>query len=163
MPSALRQALIVCATTDSVASVRSAATHRRVAGLQAGYGSHIVSAAKAAVIQLTRTVAVELGESGVRLIMVGEGTGTPTRIPIRDQAGTLVEYKIDEGGQVVRTDVKSVNRYSSGARGVIVMRLKDGDSVAGIAVFRRSLFTPVAWRSSRTTLAALASARRRRA
>ena len=40
---------------------------------------------------------------------------------------------ISAGGQVVRTDVKTVNRYSSGARGVIVMRLKDGDSVAGIA------------------------------
>ena len=32
-----------------------------------------------------------------------------------------------------------VNRYSSGARGVIVMRLKEGDSVAGIAVFRAGL------------------------
>jgi DNA gyrase/topoisomerase IV subunit A len=46
---------------------------------------------------------------------------------------------ISSAGQVVRTDVKSVNRYSSGARGVIVMRLKDGDSVAGIAVFREGL------------------------
>jgi Ca-activated chloride channel family protein len=44
-----------------------------------------------------------LAEKGVRLILVGEGTATPTRIPIRDQAGTLVEYKLDEGGQVVRT------------------------------------------------------------
>ena len=35
--------------------------------------------------------------------------------------------------------MKSVNRYSSSARGVIVMRLKDGDSVAGISVFRAGL------------------------
>ena len=36
----------------------------------------------------------------------------------------------------MRTDVKSVNRYGSEARGVIVMRLNEGDVVAGIAVFR---------------------------
>ena len=46
---------------------------------------------------------------------------------------------ISAGGQVVRTDVKCVNRYSSAARGVIVMRLNDGDTVAGIAVFRAGL------------------------
>jgi NAD(P)-dependent dehydrogenase (short-subunit alcohol dehydrogenase family) len=37
-----------------------------VAGLRVGYGNHIYSAAKAGVIQLTRSVAMELGESGVR-------------------------------------------------------------------------------------------------
>ena len=36
----------------------------------------------------------------------------------------------------MRTDVKSVARYGSGARGVAVMRLNAGDEVAGIAVFR---------------------------
>jgi DNA gyrase/topoisomerase IV subunit A len=46
---------------------------------------------------------------------------------------------ISAGGQVVRTDVKSVNRYGSAARGVIVMRLNEGDEVAGIAVFRAGL------------------------
>jgi len=35
--------------------------------------------------------------------------------------------------------VRSVNRYGSQARGVIVMRLNEGDSVAGIAVFRAGL------------------------
>ena len=39
----------------------------------------------------------------------------------------------------MRTDVKSVNRYGSAARGVIVMRLNEGDAVAGIAVFREGL------------------------
>jgi hypothetical protein len=32
-----------------------------------------------------------------------------------------------------------VNRYSSGARGVIVMRLNEGDRVVGIAAFRPGL------------------------
>ena len=34
---------------------------------------------------------------------------------------------------------QSINRYGSAARGVIVMRLNEGDSVAGIAVFREGL------------------------
>jgi NAD(P)-dependent dehydrogenase (short-subunit alcohol dehydrogenase family) len=37
-----------------------------VAGLQAGFGPHVYSAAKAAVIHLTRSVSVELGPFGVR-------------------------------------------------------------------------------------------------
>jgi Ca-activated chloride channel homolog len=44
-----------------------------------------------------------LKEAGVRLIMVAEGRTLPTRIPIRDSAGTLMEYKQDEDGNVVRT------------------------------------------------------------
>ena len=44
-----------------------------VAGLQANYGPHAYSAAKAAVIQLTRSVATELGESGVRVNCICPG------------------------------------------------------------------------------------------
>jgi Ca-activated chloride channel family protein len=44
-----------------------------------------------------------LQETGVRLIVVAEGRALPTRIPIRDSSGTLVEYKQDEDGNVVRT------------------------------------------------------------
>lgn len=44
-----------------------------------------------------------LKEAGVRLIMVAEGRALPTRIPIRDSAGTLMEYKQDQDGNVVRT------------------------------------------------------------
>ncbi|MCC6443674.1 MAG: glucose 1-dehydrogenase [Armatimonadetes bacterium] len=44
-----------------------------VAGLQVGYGSHLYSAAKAAVIHLTRSVAMELGESGVRVNCICPG------------------------------------------------------------------------------------------
>jgi DNA gyrase subunit A len=46
---------------------------------------------------------------------------------------------ISEQGQIVRTDVRTINRYSSGARGVIVMRLAEGDRVVGIAAFRAGL------------------------
>ena len=46
---------------------------------------------------------------------------------------------ISRGGQVVRTETNTINRYSTGARGVIVMRLNEGDAVVGIAAFRPGL------------------------
>jgi NAD(P)-dependent dehydrogenase (short-subunit alcohol dehydrogenase family) len=44
-----------------------------VAGLTAGYGPHVYSAAKAAVIQLTKTVAMELGEHNIRVNCICPG------------------------------------------------------------------------------------------
>jgi Ca-activated chloride channel family protein len=44
-----------------------------------------------------------LNEVGVRLIVVAQGRALPTRIPLRDSSGTLLEYKQDEQGNVVRT------------------------------------------------------------
>lgn len=44
-----------------------------IAGLQRGQGAHIYSAAKAAVINLTRSVALELGERGVRVNCICPG------------------------------------------------------------------------------------------
>ena len=44
-----------------------------------------------------------LKAAGIRLIMVAEGGAGPTRIPIRDSVGTLVEYKRDEDGNVIQT------------------------------------------------------------
>jgi len=44
-----------------------------VAGLQAGFGPHVYGAMKAAVIQLTRTVATELGEQGIRVNCICPG------------------------------------------------------------------------------------------
>ena len=46
---------------------------------------------------------------------------------------------ISAAGQVVRTETNTINRYSSGARGVITMRLNEGDRVVGIAAFREGL------------------------
>ncbi len=44
-----------------------------VAGLQAGYSNHVYAAAKAAVIQLTRSTAMELGEAGIRVNCICPG------------------------------------------------------------------------------------------
>ena len=46
---------------------------------------------------------------------------------------------ISAGGQVVRTEVKTINRQHAQARGVITMRLNEGDKVVGIAAFRAGL------------------------
>jgi DNA gyrase subunit A len=73
---------------------------------------------------------------GVRLIALdAERTGrvAATEVVTEEDEELLL---ISENGQVVRTDVTSVNRYGTNARGVIVMRLNEGDRVAGIAVFR---------------------------
>src|SRR5689334_8241619 len=79
------------------------------------------------------------GGQGVRLIALeGRKTGSVAAV----QQVTEVDEElllISAGGQVIRTDVQSVNRYSPGARGVIVMRLADGDTVAAISAFRPGL------------------------
>ncbi len=46
---------------------------------------------------------------------------------------------ISAGGQVVRTDVNTINRQKAQARGVITMRLNEGDRVVAIAAFRAGL------------------------
>lgn len=50
-----------------------------VAGLRTGFGTHIYSALKAAIIHLTRTVAMELGEDGIRVNCICPGA-IPTAI-----------------------------------------------------------------------------------
>ena len=45
-----------------------------------------------------------LKEEGIRLVVVAQGRALPTRIPLRDSAGILREYKQDEEGNVIRTE-----------------------------------------------------------
>lgn len=61
-----------------------------VAGLRTGYGNHIYSAAKAGVIQLTRSVAMELGESGLRVNCICPGF-IPTPMIGRARGLTIAE------------------------------------------------------------------------
>jgi DNA gyrase subunit A len=79
------------------------------------------------------------GGQGVRLIALeGRKTGLVAAVQqvTEDDEELLL---ISAGGQVIRTDTNSINRYSSGARGVIVMRLAEGDRVVAIAAFRAGL------------------------
>ena len=79
------------------------------------------------------------GGQGVRLIALeGRKTGLVAAVQqVTDEDEELV--LISAGGQVIRTETQSINRYSSSARGVIVMRLAEGDSVAAISAFRPGL------------------------
>ncbi len=88
---------------------------------------------------LTEFRTMRRGPQGVRLIALeGRKTGLVAAVQqVTEEDEELV--LISAGGQVIRTDVKSVNRYGSQARGVIVMRLAEGDTVAAIAAFRLGL------------------------
>ena len=79
------------------------------------------------------------GGQGVGLISLeGRKTGNVAAVQqVTEEDEELL--LISERGQVVRTDVRTINRYSPGARGVIVMRLNEGDRVVGIAAFRAGL------------------------
>ncbi|HEY0443034.1 MAG TPA: DNA gyrase subunit A [Candidatus Limnocylindrales bacterium] len=79
------------------------------------------------------------GGQGVRLIALeGRKTGSVAAVQqVTDEDEELL--LISAGGQVIRTETNTVNRYSPGARGVTVMRLAEGDRVVGIAAFRPGL------------------------
>jgi DNA gyrase subunit A len=79
------------------------------------------------------------GGQGVQLIALeGRKTGEVAAVQQVDDTDEEL-LLISAGGQVVRTETNTINRYSSGARGVIVMRLNEGDRVVGIAAFRSGL------------------------
>ena len=79
------------------------------------------------------------GGQGVRLIALeGRKTGLVAAVQQVTPADEELVL-ISEGGQVIRTETHTINRYSAQARGVIVMRLAEGDRVAAIAAFRPGL------------------------
>ena len=79
------------------------------------------------------------GAQGVTLISLeGKKTGRVAAVElVPEDAEELM--LISSAGQMVRTDLPSIPVYGRQARGVIVMRLNEGDEVAGIAVFRAGL------------------------
>jgi DNA gyrase subunit A len=97
---------------------------------ETGYGKRV---------RLTEFRRKHRGGQGVRLIALeGRKTGLVAAVQqVTDDDEELV--LISAGGQVIRTETQTINRYSSGARGVIVMRLAEGDTVAAIAAFQPGL------------------------
>jgi DNA gyrase subunit A len=97
---------------------------------ETGYGKRV---------RLSEFRTMRRGPQGVRLIALeGRKTGAVAavqQVTPEDEELLL----ISERGQVIRTETSSVNRYSSQARGVIVMRLAEGDRVVAIAAFRPGL------------------------
>jgi DNA gyrase subunit A len=97
---------------------------------ETGYGKRV---------RLAEFRTMRRGPQGVRLIALeGRKTGLVAAVQqVTEEDEELV--LISAGGQVIRTETRSINRYSAQARGVIVMRLAEGDSVAAIAAFRPGL------------------------
>jgi DNA gyrase subunit A len=97
---------------------------------ETGYGKRVA---------LTEFRRKHRGGQGVRLIALeGKKTGSVAavqQVTVEDDELLL----ISSHGQVIRTETNSINRYSSQARGVIVMRLAEGDRVVAIAAFRAGL------------------------
>src|SRR5512135_1949877 len=97
---------------------------------ETGYGKRVA-------LRAFRTM--HRGSQGVRLISLeGRKTGSVAAVE-QVTEGDEELLLISAQGQVVRTETNTINRYSSGARGVIVMRLNAGDRVVGIAAFRAGL------------------------
>ncbi|HXG39828.1 MAG TPA: DNA gyrase C-terminal beta-propeller domain-containing protein, partial [Candidatus Limnocylindrales bacterium] len=79
------------------------------------------------------------GGQGVQLIALeGRKTGRVAAVEQVTEADEEL-LLISAAGQVIRTQTRSVNRYSPSARGVVVMRLAEGDRVVAIAAFRPGL------------------------
>jgi len=97
---------------------------------ETGYGKRV---------PLNEFRAMHRGPQGVRLISLeGKKTGNVAAVQqVTEEDEELL--LISAGGQVVRTDVKTINRQHAQARGVITMRLNEGDRVVGIAAFRAGL------------------------
>ena len=73
------------------------------------------------------------GGQGVGLISLeGRKTGDVAAVQQVTEADEEL-LLISAGGQVIRTETNTINRYSSSARGVIVMRLAEGDRQHGAA------------------------------
>jgi DNA gyrase subunit A len=97
---------------------------------ETGYGKRVA---------LTEFRVKHRGGQGVQLIALeGRKTGDVAAVQqVTEQDEEL--FLISSGGQVIRTETNTINRYSSSARGVIVMRLAEGDRVVAIAAFRAGL------------------------
>ena len=97
---------------------------------ETGYGKRVA---------LTEFRRKHRGGQGVRLIALeGKKTGLVAAVQqVTPEDEELV--LISAHGQVIRTETNTINRYSSSARGVIVMRLADEDKVVAIAAFSPGL------------------------
>jgi len=90
-----------------------------------------------------KEAAAAIKDAGIRLILVGEGTPVPVKIPIRDAAGQLIEYKLDQEGQVVESSLhEEVLRATADAAGGTVVPASLTDQAGAVrdlvAAFKRS-------------------------
>ncbi len=133
-----------------------------VAGFQTGFGPHPYSAAKAAVMQLTRTTAVELGPHGVRVNCVCPGA-IPTPIFAKGMglSQEAAELTVD-GLKVAFKERQPIHRAGSPldiARAVLWLACEESSFVNGQAiVVDGGLTCGHAWSETAAALRAIAPA-----
>ncbi len=73
-------------------------------------------------LEQIRVAARRLREAGVTLIVIGQGGVTPARIPVRDEAGRLIEYKKDDAGADVLTSRHDevLRAIADAAQGILI-------------------------------------------
>ena len=85
----------------------------------------------------------KLASDGVHLVLVGEGLSTPSRIPVRDSSGRLLEYQKDDEGVVIQTarNDSALQKLADAAEGTVVSAALPDQAGAVrdlLAVFKRS-------------------------
>ncbi len=93
-----------------------------VAGIRAGYAPHLYSVAKSAVIHLTRTVALELGEHGIRVNAICPGF---IATPLAAGRPDADEIRIDQ-------------MRAAGAASQVLGRVGEAADIANMALFLAS-------------------------
>jgi NAD(P)-dependent dehydrogenase (short-subunit alcohol dehydrogenase family) len=104
-----------------------------VAGLQAGYGPHTYSACKAAVIHLTRSVAMELGEVGVRVNCICPG-GIATPILTRALGDTQAVRDLVKGVLATAQPIRRAGLPEDIAEAALFLASDAGSFVNGHAL-----------------------------
>lgn len=74
---------------------------------------------------------IKRGGSGVRNIKVTEKTGKVVGVKVVDEGDDIM--LISNKGQVIRMSVKGISRIGRNTQGVRLVRLKEGDNVAGVS------------------------------
>jgi NAD(P)-dependent dehydrogenase (short-subunit alcohol dehydrogenase family) len=90
-----------------------------VAGFFTGYAPHVYSACKAAVIQLTRSAATELGEQGIRVNCICPG---PVATPIFGSAFGLSDERAEELAQKLKSVFQTVQPIRRAGESIDVAR-----------------------------------------
>ncbi len=101
-----------------------------VSGHRAGFSAHSYSAAKAALIHLTRSVAAELGEHGIRVNSISPG---PVLTGIFDKAEGTASTEADRRAEALRDTFAGLLPAVQPIR-----RMGMPDDIAGLAVFLAS-------------------------
>jgi NAD(P)-dependent dehydrogenase (short-subunit alcohol dehydrogenase family) len=129
-----------------------------IAGMTAGYGPHVYAAAKAAVIQLTKSTALELAEHGVRVNAISPGViltplSTATlsgRGLSNEQATTMAREglktyqpirRAGESEDIARCALWLASEESSFVTGQVIA--VDGGSIAGLQWMQQPEFLKV--------------------